>query len=226
MDPRLRAAVDASVRWYDAVFAVHGIPAVVEGGVWSARGSPPRWHSAAKTVDPSASSEAVLRAVEPFEHCSVADSFGALDLSGSGFSVLFEASWVHRPPPVVRAAELPEGWSVVRDAGTLEGWNVAHDTLDVLVPSLLVHPRFVFLAQERRGDLVAGAVLHDPGGAVVELSNLWGREGAAVDPGSLLACAAVLHQGRALVGYARGEELGSLVDAGFVSVGPQVVWVR
>ena len=226
MDPRLRAAVDASVRWYDDVFAVHGIPAVVEDGVWSARGRPPRWHSAAKTIDPSAS-EPVLRAVEPFEHCSVADSFGALDLSGAGFSVLFEASWVHRPPSlVVAAAELPDAWSVVRDEGTLGRWNAAHDTLDVLVPSLLLDPRFVFLAQERGGDLAAGAVLHDPGGAAVELSNVWGREGAAVDPGPLLTCAAALHPGRALVGYARGEELGSLVDAGFVGVGPQVVWVR
>ena len=64
MDPRLRAAVDASRHWYDDVFALHGIPVRVDDGLWSALGPPPRWHSAAKTLVPGIDTERVVRAVE------------------------------------------------------------------------------------------------------------------------------------------------------------------
>jgi len=42
----------------------------------------------------------------------------------------------------------------------------------------------------------------------------------------LLACAAVLHPGRAVVGYDRGQSLETFLDAGFVGVGPHRVWAR
>jgi hypothetical protein len=64
VDPRLRAAVDASLRWYDDVFALHRIPTRSEHGLWSALGPPPPWHSAAKTVEPGVDAGRVARAVE------------------------------------------------------------------------------------------------------------------------------------------------------------------
>ena len=225
VDPRLREGVDASLRWYADVFEAHGVRSRVDRGLWWAAGQPPRWHSAVKTVRPGVGTDRVLRAAAPFERCTVADSFGDLALSRHGFDLLFEASWIHRPPPA-GTGQLPRGWSVVRDEETFARWNVAHDTVDVLLPSLLGHPDFLFLAQEDEGDLVAGAVLHDPGGAAVGLSNTWATDAAAVDPGPLLACARALHGGRPLVGYAGGEELASLEGAGFVGLGPQLVWVR
>jgi len=51
----------------------------------------------------------VLLAVEGFEHCSVADSFGALDLSAAGFELLFDATWVHRAPLAEPTGAMPEG---------------------------------------------------------------------------------------------------------------------
>jgi hypothetical protein len=226
VDPRLRAAVEASLHWYDEIFAAHGVKTDVEDGVWFARGRPPRWHSAAKTVEPTATEERALRAVEGLERCSVADSFGALDLSHAGFGVLFEASWVHRPPHAGGALAMPSRWSVVQDARTLEAWNVAHDTVDVLLQSLLDHPRFIFLVERRNGRLLGGAVLHDPGGEAVELSNFWVAQDNELDPEALLRCTSTLHPGRAVVGYAWGEELVRLLGAGFSEVGPQVVWAR
>src|SRR4051812_40772559 len=87
MDPRLRAAVDASVRWYDDVFALHRIPVRVEDGLWVALRSPPPWHSAVKTLQPGIETGRAARAVAGFEHCSVADSFADLDLEPHGFTV-------------------------------------------------------------------------------------------------------------------------------------------
>src|SRR3954451_19355163 len=76
MDPRIRAAVDASRHWYDDVFALHGIPVRIDGGLWSALGPPPPWHSAAKTLEPGVEIERVVRAVANLGPCAVADSFG------------------------------------------------------------------------------------------------------------------------------------------------------
>ena len=114
MDPRLRAAVDASVRWYDDIFAVHRIPVTVRRAVWSASGAAPPWHSAVKTLAPEAGMDDVLHAIEPHDHGTVADSFGGLDLAAHGFDLLFEATWLHRPPDPVPPVGLPMGWSVGR----------------------------------------------------------------------------------------------------------------
>ena len=133
MDPRLRTAVDASVRWYDDVFALHGVPAAVQDRVWTSLGPPPPWHSAVKTVEPDADVDAVLRAMELHEHGSVADSFGTLDLAPHGFDLLIDARWLHRPAPTTTGG-LPPGWSVVTQPGLLDSWNEHNETTTVLLP--------------------------------------------------------------------------------------------
>ncbi|MFW5475113.1 hypothetical protein ACOCJ5_17515 [Knoellia sp. CPCC 206450] len=221
---RLEVAVRASAAWYADVFEVHGIPNGSEDGLWSAAAEPPRWHSAAKTLRPGVPAERVVAAVQRFRECSVADSYGDLDLGSHGFRRLFSASWVHRDPRE-GGATWPESWSVVGDAADLARWNALHDTQDVLLPALLTHPRFTFLVRHDGDEMVAGAVLRDVGEAV-ELSNTWATSDGADEVTSLVACAAVLHPGLPIVGYDRGEALARLVDAGFAEVGPQVVWVR
>jgi len=115
MDPRLRTAVDASRRWYDDVFALHGVPVRVEDGLWSALGTAPRWHSAVKTLEPAVETARVVRAVAALEHCAVADSFGDLEPERHGFQLLIDARWLHRDAVREAPVRLPEGWSVVED---------------------------------------------------------------------------------------------------------------
>jgi hypothetical protein len=97
MDPRLRAAVDASRAWYDDVLALHAVPVRVEDGLWQALGDPPPWHSSVKTLEPGVAPERVLEAAENRARCGVADSFGELDLGGDGFGLVVDATWLHRP---------------------------------------------------------------------------------------------------------------------------------
>ena len=102
----------ASLQWYEDVFALHGIPTAVDDGLWRALAEPPRWHSAAKTLRPDVSVEQVVEAVAGFGPCSVADSYGTLDLTGVGFERLFTASWLHRaplPPDACVAAGMGRG---------------------------------------------------------------------------------------------------------------------
>jgi hypothetical protein len=225
VDARLRAAVDASLRWYDAVFALHRIPTRTERGLWSALSEPPPWHSAAKTLEPGVDADRVVRALEAFGPCSVADSFGDLALDRHGFELLFEAAWFHRPPTDGPPGPLPEGWSLVQTAPALAAWNAAHDYTGVLLPAVLDDSRFRVLARHRDGVLVGGAVTHR-GPDAVDLSNVWGAESDARLYDEVLAAVRALHPGLAVTGYAAGEELEAMLARGFAALGPQRVWVR
>ncbi|MGD9957866.1 hypothetical protein [Nocardioides sp.] len=225
MDPRLRAAVDESVCWYDELFALHGVGCGIVNGLWTGHGTPPPLHSAAKTVEPSVPAGAALAAVEAHEHCSVADSFGDLDADGamsSELDLMFEARWLHHPP-LDRTRALPTGWAPVTTATALAQWTARHDTTDVLLPGLLERSAFGFLCLQHDGEVVAGAVTHLCAG-VVSVSNVWG--GPQLDWAELLRVVADRWPDRAIVGYERGSELSQALEAGFSDVGPQLVWMR
>lgn len=114
MDPRLRAAVDASACWYDNICASHGVAASIVEGIWISRTAPPPLHSAANVIEPWVGVHQVLRAVERFEHCSVADCFASLDLGPVGMEVLFTAEWIHR---AAHPSERPPGLEAGRWCG-------------------------------------------------------------------------------------------------------------
>ncbi len=219
----LLAAVGASRRWYDDIFALHRIAVGSDVTLWWAEGAAPRWHSAVKTLVPTTDPAPALRRMEGHPHGTIADSFGLLDLTGQGFDLLFAATWLHHPG--VPAAAQPLGWSRVLDADLMDRWNRHHDTEGVLPSDLWAHPRFTVLARHDGDDLTGGAVLHDAG-TVVGLSNTWASTDAPVDPRELLDIAADVHPGRAVVDYARGADLEAMLGAGFEPLGPMHVWIR
>ena len=104
-------------------------------------------------------------------------------------------------------------------------WNQHHDTVGVLPSDLWAHPRFTVLARHDGDDLTGGAILHDAG-KVVGLSNTWSSDDVPVDTRELLELAAVIHPGRAVVDYAWGADLETMLGAGFEPLGPQHVWIR
>jgi hypothetical protein len=220
--PALRAAVDASLSWYDALCSVHGVPCGIEDDVWCAYAPPPPLHSNAKTVEPGARPDRALAAVTGAG--GIADSFGAFDLTGEGYQLLFEAQWIHRPAPPVGTRQLPSGWSTVGTESDLQGWTSRHDTQSVLLPALLQRSAFRVLGKKQDDSYVAGGVLH-LGTGVVGVSNVWSTE-AAVDWSQLVNAATAVFPGRALVGYEHGAELDHAAAAGFTPLGPQRVWVR
>jgi hypothetical protein len=223
MDERLLAAVTASRRWYDDVFELHGIAVGADDSLWWAEGTPPRWHSAVKTLLPTTDPTAALRRMEDHGVGSVADSFGLLDLAAHGFELLIDATWLHHRG--VAAGPPPAGWTRVLEADLMDRWNQLHDTVGVLPSDLWAHPRFIVLARHAGDELTGGAVLHDAG-TVVGLSNGWSSEGLSLDPAELLHLAAGAHPGRAVVDYAWGEELDTMVGAGFAPLGRQHIWLR
>ncbi len=219
VDPRLRIAVDASRAWYDDVFALHDVPKTCNGVLWCALADPPPYHSVAKTLQCGVPESAVLAAVTG--PGSVADSFADLELPG--FTVLFEATWIHHPGQASRG--VPAGWSVITTPQVLALWSQRHDYVGVLTASVLDQPAFTILGWFDGDDLIGGAVLHE-GSGTVGLSNAWALAEHTLDWEALLAAAHAVHPGKALTDYARGADLDDLLDAGFQAVGTQRVWVR
>jgi hypothetical protein len=222
VSPALRAAVDASLLWYDALCALHGVPCGIEENVWCAYAPPPPLHSNAKTVEPGARPDRALAAV--VGHGSIADSFGAFDLTGEGYRLLFEAQWIHRPAPDAGSRDLPARWSSVGNESDLRAWTSRHDTQDVLLPALLQRSAFRVIGKRQDDGYEAGAVLHLCTG-VVDISNVWSTSGG-MDWTELVNAAGALFPGRALVGYEHGGDLEYASAAGFATLGPPRVWVR
>ena len=137
--------------WCDAVCRAHGLPGEFVGGLWLNRQPVPRFYSNAITLspkDPAGQRAWVEHLLTRRARFSVKDSFAALDLSGLGFDVLFEATWlwldtvrrtfwsashllegeeggkkVRRTPESATHRELV--WSVVNDAAGLARWEAA-----------------------------------------------------------------------------------------------------
>lgn len=222
--PRLRAAVDASLHWYDDVFALHGLRVHVADGLWTALDPPPPWHSSVKTVEPGVPLGRVLVAMERHAHGAVADSFGDLELEAHGFRLLIDATWVYRAPAATPLG-LPPGWTRVTDPDLLHAWNRLHGTEGVLLPTVLADDRFRVLARREDGRLTGGVVVHDAG-PVAGVSNGWSIEGQPLDWGEVVDAAAHQLPDRPLTDYASGAELTAMVAAGFAELGPQRVWLR
>jgi hypothetical protein len=219
MDPRLTRAVEASRAWYDDVFALHRVPTACDGDLWRALGDPPPYHSTAKTLRPGVAAADVVAATSVGG--SVADSFADLDLPG--FTLLFEASWVHHDGGP--SSGLPDGWSVVTTPELLALWSERHDYVGVLPAAVLDRPAFTVLAWHDGDELVGGAVLHD-GAAAVGLSNAWSVPDRSLDWEELLAAGHAVHPDRELTDYAGGEDPRGMLETGWDAVGTHRVWVR
>lgn len=224
VETRLRAAVDASLAWYEALCAQHGVRCGIEDDTWIAYDPPPALHSVAKTVEPDAGPERALAAIDVHGQGAIADSFGAFDLTAAGFRLLIAARWIHHPAPTVGRRTLPACWSVVRTPDDLAAWTAHIDTSTVLLPGLLDRSGFTLFVRHRNGGPVGGAVTHLCSG-VVELSNVWSDDADLAWP-DLLTVVAARHPGRAVVGYEHGAALQGALAAGFADVGPQHVWLR
>ena len=222
MDPRLRAAVDASLGWYEDICALHGTATELRDGLWSAVGPPPPLHSGVVVVEPGVTAEQVLdrrRATGG----GVKDSFAAVELDDHGLAMLFSASWLFRPPhPPVRTA--PRGWTAVRTPERLAAWTSGHDTRDVLLPGLLRSGHLVVLERQVDGMAVAGAAAR-LGSGTVDLSNVHAATGHELDWSELAAVVAHLFPERPIVGYESGDDLEAALAGGFTAVGELRVWV-
>ncbi len=222
LDDHRTAAIGASRSWYELTYGLHGKGFRTADGLWLGTDPGPPWHSGAMTLRPGLDPARVIELLGPGFDSSIADNFVDLELGDHGFTVLFDATWIHAPAPRSGATRPPVDWSVITTPALLAEWSERHDYVGVLTEPALRLPELRILARARDGRLTGGAVLHRTG-TVVAVSNVW----AATEPDrwtELMIMAELVFPGRALVGYERDQDLTDALAAGFTAVGLHRVW--
>ncbi|MFI6906883.1 hypothetical protein ACIBKY_36885 [Nonomuraea sp. NPDC050394] len=223
-DERVLAAARNNAEWCDLMTRAHGITGHFGPAVWSSDRRTPPYYPDAVTLDPAATAADVLDGIDAGPWASVKDSFATLELDG-GFEVLFEASWIHREPPVDVAVPGEVSWEQVGDAAALRAWERAWSggrDNELFLPAVLDGARV--LAGRAEGEIVCGAVLSGDE-RVVGVSNVFAA-GRDVDEAwaGVLAMSARLFPGRALVGYE--SDVAAAARHGFTAIGPLRVWLH
>ncbi|MEZ0094316.1 hypothetical protein [Streptacidiphilus sp. EB129] len=232
----VRAAAWNNAQWCAAMLRAHRSPTggTFTDSLWHGETAPPPLYPDTVTLSPGATAAAALAGIDAASTSpSVKDSYAALDLTGQGFSRLFDAQWLLRDPDAPVAPPRTATWFAVRDEAELAAWASAWDSgqglADLFRPRLLAEPDVAVLAGWSDGRIVAGAVANRSSAVaeVVGISNLFAVDGPPDDAwrGALTAMAR-LWPGRPVVGYEHGDELTTALAQGFTPVGPLTVWIR
>lgn len=227
-----RAAARNNAEWCDAVCRAHGLPGAFDVDAWTNAHRTPRYYPDAVTLTTTASAEQVLDRIDTASPaCSVKDSFACMDLTGAGFRVLFEAEWIHQPPPdPVSAGGARIRWSPVRNVAGLREWEAAwsggQDEPGLFPSELLTDQTVTFLGGRLGGVIIAGCAVSSSS-LVVGVSNLFVVD-RDLDTAWAGALAAIAHDfpGRQIVGYENGDALAAAVRQGFTAVGRLRVWLH
>jgi hypothetical protein len=242
MSVRVIHAAHNNAHWCGTVCRAHGAPGEFTDAAWINRHRVPRFFpnavtlaDAGKRIEQLALIHALV-AADRAHDVTVKDSFAALDLAPLGFHVLFEATWLWRPPRLPERSE-PAGairCSVVKHPPELARWEVAWNgplpgdhaapPERIFLPVLLADRDIVFIAIYEDDRIIAGAIANRLE-EVVGVSNLFAPQKHAARYWA--ACVAAIMDafpGLPLVGYEHGAELAVAHRVGFEDLGPLRVW--
>ena len=208
IDPRASAAAN-NAAWCDEVCRAAGLATRTDDDAWWSPTRTPPAHPDAVTLRPGLDAARLVARIDDGPGASVKDSFADLDLAPFGYSVLFDATWIHRPAghdePVLVWTLAPGSLPAVR--GTSE------DVAVLIAPALGAR-----VALNRSGSGTA---------QVVGISNVDAADGDPVDVWrDLSALARATFGPLPLVGYEADDGLPPALAAGFTTTGPLRIWVR
>jgi len=220
----LTLAVREHAAWCDLVCRLHRFTPEGDAHLWwSARRTPDLCPDAV-TLVPDASVLDVLGRINDSFGASVSDSFATLDLTGQGWTVLFDATWVARPPGSGGDEEMVSTFAVVREKYAFAAWCRAWGgPADVLPTGLRRASGVSVLGREGDDGFLDGGIVHrtEIGGTAV--AGLWNVFGAWVDVADAVSRR---HPEAWVVSCERGAGLDSALTAGFSPIGPLRVWTR
>lgn len=238
MKDKLRKAIRNNCGLYEAVFSSRGIGFRSTGSVWYSTVETPPLYSNLITLSGGWKPDAVFRGVdhnyekEGWEKWSIKDSFAALDLSGEGFTRLFDARWLHLE--AARFKPAGEGrrlrYEIVKDEGALSAWRAAWDSDErlgrmIFDARLLDVPRVYFVAGYGEHGIESGCFINQTDD-VLGVSNFFSRGGEAAHWSDMIGFVFDAIRPADLVGYERHETADKLHALGFESVGNLTVWLK
>jgi len=222
----LDAAVRNNAAWCAAVVASHGRRSTWTDGLWAcAERSPPLFPDAV-TLSPTTTEADVVEAIDVTSPgASVKDSFARLDLRDAGFTVLFDAEWIHLEPGRHDGGGVcGDPWEAI-DAASLPGWVRSWDGggTGLFLPGLLTQPGVRLLAAGPLQRPTAGAAVQADA-EVLGVSNLFARDHDL--PTAWRGCLALLApEGWPVVGYETGHDLAAARSVGARPLGPLRIWI-
>jgi hypothetical protein len=222
-DP-LTLAVRGHAAWCDLVCRLHRFAPEGDARLWwSARRTPDLCPDAV-TLVPEASEFDVLSRINDSFGASVSDSFATLDLTGQGWTVLFDGTWVARPPGSGGDEAMASAFAVVRERFAFAAWCRAWGgQADALPTGLRRASGVTVLGREGDGEFVDGGMVHrtEIGGTAV--AGLWNVFGAWAEVADAVSRR---HPEAWVVSCERGAGLDAALTAGFNAIGPLRLWTR
>jgi hypothetical protein len=225
-----RLAARNNAEWCDIFCRSHGVVGTFHADAWASTSRTPALYPDAVALDPSLSGERILSYVDRSSGCSIKDSFATMDLSGTGFRVMYEADWIIHAPESGRAPrQVGLQWQRVEEARELRRWEAASSLAKAptrqFLPALLGHPDVVILSGYGGNQLLAGAILNRSA-SVIGLSNVFSCADLTQAYAGCLAQVANYFPELPIVGYERGQALAAANAQGFRSIGKLVVWLK
>ena len=227
----VRLAARNNAEWCDIFCRSHGVAGTFHADAWASTRRTPARYPDAVALDPSLSGERILSYVDRSSGCSIKDSFAIMDLSGTGFRVMFEADWIiHAAEPAPATEQIGLEWQRVEEASMLRRWETAWSGDEAptasFLPALLGHPDMVMLSGYASNQLVAGAIINRSA-SVVGLSNVFSCTAELTQAyAGCLAQVANYFPGMPIVGYETGVALAAAQAQGFRSIGKLIVWLN
>lgn len=225
-DPRILLAAANNAAWCTSMCRAHGSETHQDLQRWWSTSRTPLYYPDVVTLDPATTGVDVLQGVDTSAGCSVKDSFSTLDLTSAGFRLWFEATWIHLPAASRTAPQSRLRGAVVSDRTALQQWQRVWGDggPDLFVPPLLEDPDVRLITVSEHAAVAGVAALNRSAGAVGISNLVTARSGAVEVWAAVVAAAADLFPGLAIVGYEQQDELANAMAAGFTKIGPVRVW--
>jgi len=225
---RVQEAALNNAEWCHAFCRTHGIAGRFDAAAWSSAQRTPPFYPDAVSLVSGCSAARVVSRVDASPGCSIKDSFADLDLSASGFEVLFTAEWLCRDQ--ARGRNHSKGWLPLAGGKELERWEAAWGESPEPRPffrrELLTDTRIRIFARVDGARLRAGAIANRSR-AIIGLTNVFDVEGdleAAWSDGA--SAAQAIWGPMPVVGYDEGESLEAAHRAGFKTIGSLAIWTN
>lgn len=241
---KLELAVLNNTRWYEAMFAAHGLASQTDARVWRSLEAPPPFHSNFVVLSPTTTQADIAGYAAEIESSprptgwSLKDSYARFELAALGYFMPFQAEWIWRDPApaVATPSSARLSWVKLSTPSTLAQWEQAwsgdtRNEAEAARPrqfpvSLLGSPDHAFFAGLLDGQIVAGGIANRSPG-VVGLSNVFSPPELLEETWAALVNAlSAEFPATPIVGYERGTDLSAAESAGFVALGTLRLWCR
>ncbi len=238
MIDKIEKAIRNNNDLYEAIFKNHNIRHHQTDSIWySLEKTPPLYSNLVTTSktwrpDEIFNSIALKYEQEKWDKWSIKDSFAVLDLSGYGFTRLFDAQWIYlKPADFIRSGEGKKlNYEIVNTVAALSRWRLAWDAdedlgKEIFDARLLDNRRVWFVAGYNDKEIASGCFVNKSDD-VLGISNFFAPDEGVNHWSDMIGFIFDSIERSDIVGYERKELVAELQSLGFEATGNLTVWLK